>query len=86
MLECEAFQIFCPLFNFSTLEMFPVFPAFPVFLGKKKEENLEEKKVVGKSCSIRTALIRKMGWTFGLSCNAPCPLLSIVFWSYIYHR
>ena len=43
LLESEAFQIFCPLYNFQTLDMFPVFPAFPVFLGKDKEENLVTK-------------------------------------------
>ena len=37
-LECEAFQIFCPLLNFWTLETFPVFPALPVFLGNKKRK------------------------------------------------
>ena len=47
ILECEVTQIFCPLLNFQTLEFFPVFPSFLVFLGKK-EENLQ------KSCSIRT--------------------------------
>ena len=40
ILECEAFQIFCPLLNFQTLEMFPV---FPVFLGRKNEEKIGEK-------------------------------------------
>ena len=50
ILECEAFQIFCPLLNFQALEMFPVYPAFPDFLGKKRG------KIRGKSCSIRTAL------------------------------
>ena len=35
-LKCEAFQIFCPLLNSQTMEIFPVFPAFPDFLGKKK--------------------------------------------------
>ena len=49
ILECEAFQIFCPLLNFQILEVFPVFRAFPVFLGKKRGK-------IGKSCSIRTAL------------------------------
>ena len=45
----RAFQIFCPLLNFQTLEIkFPnfgndsCFPAFPVFF-EKKEEILEEK-------------------------------------------
>ena len=41
------------LLNFQTLEMFPVFPAFPVFIGKKRVK-------FGKSCSIRTALNRKL--------------------------
>ena len=54
ILEWEAFQVFCPLLNFQTLEMFPVFLAFPVFLGKKKRG-----KFWGKSCSIRTALRAK---------------------------
>ena len=48
-LECEAFQIFCPMLNFQSSEMFPVFPDFPVFLGKQKRKNWE------KSCSIRIA-------------------------------
>ena len=43
ILECEVFQIFCPLLNFQTLEVFPVFRAIPVFLGIKKEEKLEKK-------------------------------------------
>ena len=30
ILDCEAFQIFYPLLNFQTLEM------FPVFVGKKR--------------------------------------------------
>ena len=53
LLEREAFQIFGPLLNFQKLEMFIVFPAFPVFLGEKKQENLGEK------CSIRTDLKKK---------------------------
>ena len=28
-------NILLPLLNFQTLEMFPVLPAFPVFVGKK---------------------------------------------------
>ena len=35
--ECEACQMFCPLLNFQSLERFPVFPSFPVSLGKKEE-------------------------------------------------
>ena len=42
ILEYEAFQIFFPLLNFQTLEMFPVFPAFPVFLGKKRGNFVEK--------------------------------------------
>ena len=36
ILKCEAFQIFCPLLNFQTLEMFPVFSIFSCFSWKKK--------------------------------------------------
>ena len=43
ILKCEAFQIFCPLLNFQTWEMFPFFPAFPVFL--RNEGKLVKKKV-----------------------------------------
>ena len=53
MLECEVFQILCPLLSFQTLEMLPVVPVFPVFsyfsCQKKRDENL------AKSCSIQTA-------------------------------
>ena len=45
ILECEAFQMFCLLLSFQTLEM------FPVFRTKKKRG-----KKSGKHCSIRTAL------------------------------
>ena len=38
ILECEAFQIFCSVLNFQTLEMFLVFPAFPFFLRKKRRK------------------------------------------------
>ena len=48
LLECEAFRIFCPLLNFQALGMPPVFPSFPVLLGKKKEENFG-KKMLDKS-------------------------------------
>ena len=41
-MRSEAFQILRPLLNLQTLEMFPVFPAVPVFIGKK-EESLEKK-------------------------------------------
>ena len=51
ILECEALQILCPLVNFQTLEMFPVFHASPVFVGKKK------RKIFKKSCSIRAKYI-----------------------------
>ena len=36
MLECEAFQIYCSLLSFETLEIFPAFPA----LLRKKDESL----------------------------------------------
>ena len=35
------FKIFCPVLDFQSLEIFYVFPVFPAFLGKKKE-NLGE--------------------------------------------
>ena len=54
ILECEAFQIFCPLLNFQALEMFPAFPAFPVFLGKKEEKL--EKKLLDENGPINTHL------------------------------
>ena len=43
LLECEAFQRFCPLLNFQKLEMFRAFLAFPVFLGKKKRGKFGKK-------------------------------------------
>ena len=39
--------IFFPLLNVQTLEIFPVLPAFPVFLGKKKKRKIWGKKVAG---------------------------------------
>ena len=45
ILECEAFQIFCPLVNFQTLEMFPGFTDFPGFLGRKKRGTFGKKVV-----------------------------------------
>ena len=64
MLECEAFQIFCPLFNFSTLEMFPVFPAFPVFLGKKKRGKSGGKKSCWKKLFDKNGPNKKDGVDF----------------------
>ena len=45
MLECEALQIFRPLLHFQTSEMFPFFPSFPVFLGKKKRGKIGKKSL-----------------------------------------
>ena len=36
ILECYALQIFCPLLNFQSVEISPV---FPVFLGKKQRKS-----------------------------------------------
>ena len=48
ILECEAFQMFCPLLNFQTLERF-LFLLLFLFFGKKKIKSR-------KKSSIRTAL------------------------------
>ena len=42
-------RYFLPSVNFQSLEIFPVFRAFPVFLGKRR-------KIRGGKCSLRTAL------------------------------
>ena len=41
-------KIFCPLLNFHTLEMSPVFPAFPAFLVKKRRK-IWKKKLLDKN-------------------------------------
>ena len=47
ILECEAFQIFCPVLNFKVWEMFFAFPASPVFVGEQKKENLDKICLIG---------------------------------------
>ena len=65
-MECEAFQIFCPLLSFQTLETFPVFFLLLFFMGKTKR-NIWENVV-----RSRTALSRENNaftWVEAIACT-----------------
>ena len=72
ILECEAFQIFCPRLNFQTFEMFPVIIVFliihvlPAFVGKYEK--------YGK-LFVMTGPRLSVFWTFRTRNSLQCKVL-----------